>query len=415
MKKIILALSLFIFLFLLIFNFVETEQNFNQPLIYTIEIDDDIKAGTSHSVKRAVSLAEKGEADYLIIKLNTPGGLIMPTREITEALLETEIKTIVFVNREGGWGFSAGTFILMAADYAVVHPFASIGAAQPIPADEKIISSMAVWMNALATANDRDGDFAERFVRENKTLTGSEAYEYKIINATAKNLDQLFVELKIENPIVNEIEISLFEKILNFLSNPFLMGLFLMIGTIGIIMALKTGELYISGFVSILFLALGAWGMGIINISLLGIILIILGLIMLGIELFAEPGFGLLGIVGTGIVILGVFSIEKEPFFEFEIWDPVVIIILGIAIAICILFIIIGKKTAEALKAKPTTGKESLIGNKVIALKDFDPYGIIETEGLKWTAKEINNKKVKNGDLLKIVELKGNTILVEKL
>lgn len=409
---VLLILSLIFLMSSTSFGFIVEAQE-RRPIVYTIEIDGDIKAGTSILIERAINLSEESNADYLVIKLNTPGGLIMSTKEIVAAMLETETNLVVFINRDAGWGYSAGTFILMAANYAVVHPTASIGAAQPIPADEKNIEAMASWIRGLAETNNRDGEIAERFVRENLTLTGSEAYEYGMIDATAENLDQLFYQLEITSPDIRTIEISFIERIFNSLSNPFLMGLFLMLGTLGLVMAFQTGELCITGFTSVIFLALGAWGMEVIDLNLLGIVLIVLGLIMLLIEVFAEPGFGLLGITGTGIAVFGIFSIEKEPFFAAEMWDPTVMIVLGAAITISILFVIIGRKAVETLKAKPVTGRETLVGQKITALKDFDPFGIIEAQGLKWTAKEIDNKKVKKGDLLEIVRVEGNTVFVK--
>ncbi len=407
-------LSLFLFFgFFCFYNNTSLAAN-NSPLVYIIEIDGDIKAGTSYSIKKAIKKAEKNSADYLLIKLNTPGGLVSSTKEITDAILDTHVDVIVFVNQEGRWAFSAGVFILMSADYMVVHPTASIGAAQPIPADEKMIKSMASWMNSLAETNNKDGIFAKRFVKENLTLIGTEAYNYNIIDAVALNIDQLFIKLNIENPEIRMIESSLLEKALNFLSNPFLMGLFLMLGTMGLIMAFRTGELCITGFISIFFLLIGIWGLGIISINLLGIILIGLGLVILGVEIFAEPGFGLLGLLGTGIIILGIFSIEKEPFFSGQITDPAILVVLGSAITLSALFLFIGKKTTKSVLKKPESGAESLINKKVVALKDFDPLGLIEIEGLKWTAKSIENKSIKKEDDLIIVQIKGNTAYVKK-
>ncbi|MBZ1345396.1 MAG: ATP-dependent Clp protease proteolytic subunit [Candidatus Nealsonbacteria bacterium] len=197
------------------------------------EIDGEIKAGTLQYLKRVVREAEKAEAEYLIIKLDTPGGLLKSTRDIINLLLETKVKTVVFVHKEGGWAYSAGTFILLAADYAVVHPEASIGAAEPrimagevMEADPKVVEGMASWIKSLAERNQRNPEIAEKFVRENLTLTGKEAKEVGVIDETARNLDELFLKLEISEPKITEIQPTPIERFFDLLSHPYLISLF---------------------------------------------------------------------------------------------------------------------------------------------------------------------------------------------
>ena len=170
----------------------------NKPLLYLAEIEGEIKAGTHQYLKRVIKIAEEEKAEYLIIKLDTPGGLLQSTRDIADLLLATPVKTVVFVHKEGGWAYSAGTFILLAADLAFVNPTASIGAAQPVEmlgeaeVSDKMMEGTVSWIRGLAEARERDPEIAEKFVRENLTLTGREAQEIGIIDGTARTLDELF-------------------------------------------------------------------------------------------------------------------------------------------------------------------------------------------------------------------------------
>ncbi len=266
---------------------IEAQIEPQTPLVIISEIDGEIKAGTHQYLKRVIGLAEEYGADYLIIQLETPGGLLKPTQSIVRLILDTPITTIVFVHKEAGWAYSAGTFILLAGDYAIVHPGASIGAAQPMiigagqEAVEKMIEGMASWIRTLAEIHQRDPNIAEKFVRENLTLSGREAKELGIIDKTAETLDELFLKLDIINPQTKIIQLTFFERFFNFLSHPFLISLLLTIGGLGIIMAIRTGEIELTGIIGVIALLIGLWGMGVIEWSFLGIILILMGIFLL--------------------------------------------------------------------------------------------------------------------------------------
>ena len=428
-KKIIL-----LFLFLcsfLVLSFIAQDVEiyaFNQDskenkIVILAEVENKIKAGTFQYLNRVIRTAEEKRADYIIIKLDTPGGLLKATEDIVDLILETEITTIVFVNKEGGWAYSAGTFILMSADYAVVHPRASIGAAQPVvmgvdekgEAGKKMIEGMASWMRTLAETHQRNPETAERFVRENLTLTGQEAKDIEVIDEIAENLDELFLKLNILEPKITKIYLTHIEKFFNFLSHPFLISLFLTIGGLAIIMAVRSGEFEITGIIGIITLLIGFWGMGIIDFTWLGIGLLLFGIFLLMIEIFVEPGFGILGIAGTIAIILGIFTFEAEPFFAPDLFDMMTMMVMGAGLTLCILFIIIGRKTFKAFKIKPKTGSESLIGFNVEVIKELNPRGLVEVDQEIWSAKNLDGEVIKKGEKVKIIKIEGNTVFVKKV
>lgn len=415
-KKIILVIT---FLFLFPFFSLATER---EPLLYLAEIDGEIKAGTLQYLKRVVKEAEKAEAEYLVIKLDTPGGLLKSTKDIIDLLLKTKIKTVVFVHKEGGWAYSAGTFILLAVDFAISHPQASIGAAQPREmaideikeTDPKIIEGMASWIKSLAEANKRNPEIAEKFVRENLTLTGKEAKEIGIIDETARDLDELFLKLGIQEPKIKTISPTFSEKFFDFLSHPYLVSLLLTIGGLAIIMAIRAGEFELSGIIGVIALLIGLWGIGIVTFSFLGIGLILLGLFLLMLEIF-EPGFGIFGITGAIAILMGIFTFEAEPLLAPRFFEAMTMIVIGAALAICILFVIIGKAVAKSLKAKPKTGPESLIGLEAEVIKELNPIGQVKLREEIWQAESITSETIPEKSRVKILKVEGNTLFVKRL
>jgi len=297
--------------------------------------------------------------------------------------LATPVKTVVFVYKEGGWAYSAGTFILLAADFAIVHPEASIGAAEPRTmagevreADPKVVEGMASWIKSLAERNQRNSEIAEKFVRENLTLTGKEAKEAGIINETARNLDELFLKLEISEPKIIKIQPTPIERFFDFL-------------------------------------LIGLWGMGIIQFSIFGILLILLGLFLLIMEVF-QPGFGIFGGLGIVSLILGIFTFEAEPFLSPQIFEAMTMIVFGALLAICILFVIIGRGVVKSLREKPKAGPEALISEVALVRITLDPAGRVEVKGEIWLAQSLDGKTILKGTKVEIVKVEGNTLYVKE-
>ena len=425
-KKIILAYIFLIFGFLLT-SFLEAGVFSERPdvlattsnRIYLAKIEGEIKVGTFQYLKRVFREAEKKEVEYLLIKLDTPGGLLKSTKDIVDLILASPVKTIVFVHKEGGWAYSAGVFILLAGDYAIVHPEASIGAAEPrmiagevIETDPKVIEGMASWIKSLAERNQRNSEIAEKFVKENLTLTGKKAEELAVIDETAKNLEEIFLKLEILEPKIKEIFPTPIEKFFDFLSHPYLISLFLTLGGLGLIFAFKTGEFELAGILGLLFLLIGLWGIGVIQFSVFGILLILLGLFLLMVEIF-QPGFGIFGGLGIISLILGIFTFEAEPLLAPRIFEVMTMVVLGAVITICVLFVIIGRGVIKSLKEKPKTGPEALIGEIGEVIKTLDPAGQIELKGEIWLARSLNGKTITKGTKVEIVKIEGNTLYVK--
>jgi len=409
-------------IFGLLFLFFLPQYVVSQPenqLVYLAEVDGEIKAGTLQYLKRVVKEAEKAEAEYLVIKLDTPGGLLKSTKDIIDLLLKTEIKTVVFVHKEGGWAYSAGTFILLAADFAIVHPDASIGASQPQEmfgqeqkVAEKVIEGTVSWIKSLAEIQKRNSEIAEKFVRENLTLTGKEAKEIGIIDETAKNLDELFSKLEISEPKIKEIQPTPIERFFDFLSHPYLISLFLTLGGLGLIFAFRTGEFELTGILGLILLLIGLWGMGVITFNFLGIIFLLLGIFLLLLEVF-QPGFGILGFLGIISLLFGVFTFQGEPFLSPQIFTAVTMIVFGAILGIGILFIIIGRGVVKTLRTKPKTGPEALIGLEAEVIEELTPRGRVKIKEETWLAESLNGRIIPKGTKVEIIKVEGNTLLVK--
>ncbi len=389
--------------------------------VFAITVDSEIKAGTVQFIERSLKKAEAENAELFIVQLNTPGGLLNATEEISRLLLDSRIPTAVYVHKNGGWAFSAGTFILLSAQTAAAHPNASIGAAQPVEltgeeAGDKIRNASSVWIKTIAQTRGRDPELAEKFVMENLTLTGAEAAEKDMIDFTAETLADLLEKKGLSDARIVEEKENLLDSILSFLSLPYLVPLLLSFGALGIFFLFRTGEIESIGILGVLFLLLGLWGMGAINLSVLGVSLLALGTLLLAIEVLFAPGdFGILGFTGLAALLLGVLTFANEPFFPNFFTHPLFWGIIGIFAALGLFFAVAGRLSVKALRTPVKTGAEAMIGRTAAVLRDLDPVGTVQLDGELWTAQSASGERIEAGTQVRIVKLSGNTILVEKL
>ncbi len=391
-------------------------------LIYTTEVREDIKAGTVLDIQRSINRAEQADADYLIIKLDTPGGLLQSTRTIVEAMQTSNVPIVVYVDQPGGWAFSAGTIILLAADEAIVHPNASIGAAQPFTQgetnetqDEKALEATVSWIRSIADEQGRDKDIAELFVRENLTLGGTDALEQNVINQVASNFEEVLQYLGAEDAEVIEIRPSLTARVLNILSSPFLVSLFITLGSLALLLAIRSGEFEFTAVVGIILLLIGLWGIGVIEFTVLGIGLLLLGAVLVMIEAFDQPGFGLFGAGGILAILAGVFTLSEEPFYAPEVFSIATLITLVTLLIAVVALVFISRALARSIKSKPVSGKEGLIGKEAVVTQALSPKGRVLVEGQSWQAELADNRqKAPKSTKTCIMELRGNTLIVKK-
>ena len=97
-----------------------------------IRLQGAIDVPSSEYLQRALRIAQEQDAQLLLILLDTPGGLGQPMQDMTKALLNAPLPTVVYVSPAGAHAMSAGTFVTLAAHVAAMHPVSTIGAAHPV-------------------------------------------------------------------------------------------------------------------------------------------------------------------------------------------------------------------------------------------------------------------------------------------
>ncbi len=333
------------FVFVL-FTFILFQQISAQTVYYG-NIEGDIDLGLAPYVKRIVNEAEKNSADAIIFRINTFGGRVDAATQIKDAILNSKVKTIAFIDKRA---ISAGALIALSCEKIVMVPGASMGASTVVDQagqkqSEKYQSYMRSEMRATAEKNGRRTDIAQGMVDEKIivpdlqddstkliTLTSEEALKYKMTDTILTSIDEVkkaFVDINAE---VVGVSSNWAEDFVRFLNNPIISSLLIMIGLIGLYTEIKTPGWGLPGTVGLISLAL-FFGSGYILelASIIEIIIFVVGVVLLLLEIFIVPGFGVFGILGIVFIVSGLF-LGLLSDFELIDWDIISKAIIQLAV-----------------------------------------------------------------------------------
>ncbi|MFW5945575.1 MAG: NfeD family protein [Candidatus Natronoplasma sp.] len=377
-----------------------------EDTVYSITIHDDIDGGAAHYVERAISRAED-DGVPLIIKIDTPGGLLNPTRDIVNAILRSDITVVTWITPRGAWGYSAGAFITLAGDVAVMDDGASIGSAEPRPADNKTIQAMASWIQEIAEEQDRPGEEARKFVIDNMNINATKALDLGLIDYIEDDDDEVLERIGRSDSTIRQIQKGFTGQLLSLLTNPTIAFLLLLLGILGLVTEITTGGVGVPGIGGGISLILAFIGLMILELSTVGIILIILGVVLLTAEYF-EPGFGVFGIGGAIALFLGILFVGDEPYFEIStnILMGLVVVIIGVSF-----FVIWAVRRAQTKDVE--TGMETMKGAGGKVTRTLDKDGVVKVRGERWaaTSKEVIDEE-ENIVVKDIIEKDGQTTLM---
>ncbi len=419
---------------------------FAQQKIYLADIEGDIDLGLAPFVKRVIDDAEKNSAAAIIFKINTFGGRVDAATQIKDAILNSKVMTIAFIDKRA---ISAGALIALSCEKIVMVPGASMGASTVVDQSgekqsEKYQSYMRSEMRATAEKNGRRTDIAQGMVDERIvvadvqddstkliTLTTEEAVQFQMADAELNSIEEIKKYFDFEQADIINISSNWAEDVVRFLSNPIISSLLIMIGLIGIYTEIKTPGWGLAGTAGLIALGL-FFGAGYILelASIIEIILFIIGLVLLIVEIFIIPGFGIFGISGISLMVVGLFLGLLSDFKMID-WDIISIAIIQLASvfvgsSIIIFFLLkylprtemLNKLILkESVNAKSGyAAKESLadfVGKVGTALTDLRPSGTAMIEGKRIDV-VTEGDYINHSSEIIVISVEGSKIVVEK-
>lgn len=402
-----------------------------QGAIFKIRIDGVIDPITSEFVTSAVKQAEDQKAKLLLIALSTPGGLGLSMNEIIQVILNAEIPVVCFVEPQGARAASAGFFILLSADLAVMAPGTNTGAAHPVfplggkdeTMMEKVTNDALANLRAIVSQRDRNYEMAEKGVLESQSYTAQEALKGGLIDLIAEDeevlLNQLhgrtitrfsgaLQQLETEGQELILLEMTLRQRILSSIADPNVALILGILGLLGLYLEFTNPGLMFPGIVGGICFILALLGFSLLPINLVGIVLILLAIGLFIAELMVAS-FGLLGIGGIVAMTLGLLVVIDDP-------NPEVRIQWGVAVAVAVSFAIIIvfllRLAIGSIREKVTIGTESLEGSVGQARTEINKEGgKVLVRGEWWKA--VSENPIENGSEVRVVGARDLVLLVK--
>jgi membrane-bound serine protease (ClpP class) len=417
------------FAVLLLFGFSAASQEPSRHVV-AVSIDSVVHPITVEIVKHAMEQAQAEHAELLLIRLNTPGGLLDATRHIIQELSASPVPVVTYVTPSGARAASAGFFLLQAGDVAAMSPGTNTGAASPVllgqQMDEvmrhKVENDAAALLRSMTSRRGRNSQLAEQTVREAKAFTEREALDNKLIELIASGEQDLFHQLDgreitrwdgnkqtlhTGGATVAEANITLREQLMAAIADPNIGFILLVLGALGIYVEFSSPGLIFPGVAGAILALLGLSALSILPINWAGVALLLLSVAMFVLEA-KFTSHGVLGIGGTVAMVLGAMLLINGP--------PEMRIHLSTAVSVAIPFALITmflvSIVIQARRNKVVTGASAMIGEIGTARTTLAPEGKILVRGEYWDA--VASAEVPAGASVRVKGVMGLKLIVEK-
>ena len=418
-----------------------------RKIVYVAPIQGIIDLGLAPYVQRVLDEAQVAGAAAVVLEINTFGGRVDAAVQIRDALLNSRVPTIAFINKRA---ISAGALISLAAETIVMSGGGTIGAATPVqagqpggasqPVAEKTVSYVRKEFRATAESRKRPLLVAEAMVDADVaipgviakgkllTLTTEEALKLKLADIRADTLEEALQKLGLGGAEIRGASVNWAENIVRFLTHPTVSSLLITIAMVGILIELRTPGFGVPGALGVSSLALFFWGHWIVQLAgLEELLLALVGVLLLALELLVIPGFGIAGIAGILAIfaglVLSMLGPGDTPQFIMEATVRVIFSVLIALVASLGLMRLLPKlpfgrrlvldtelKAGEGFASPPETDVQWL-GKTGRATSPLHPSGIAEIDGHRLDVIS-EGELIDAGTLIQVVRVDSNRIVV---
>ncbi len=408
------------------------------------EVDGIINPVTQRYISRVVDKGEKDGSEVVIIKLDTPGGLLSSTRKVVEDLLSDRVPTVVYVYPPGARAASAGTFITAAANFAVMAPGTNIGAAAPVAAGgedisetmkSKVVEDTLALMRGIAELRNRNSEALEDTVTEPnpRAYDTQQAVELRVVDFVAGSIPDLLRQidgktletesgtrtLNTQGLVLRNMKMNFIEKFLFFLADPNVSFILLSLGGLGLVVELFNPGLITPGVVGVILLILAFLSFGNLPVNWAAVGFIILAGVLLTAEVFVA-GFGVLGIAAIVSFVLGgllLFSSFGAPSPTMPSIGVSLWLLGSIAGAFTLLgfwflrTVVQSRRAERRIKRLPLS---PLVGALGVATEDLSPRGAVHVLDEDWTAATEGDIFIERGERVKVLKVEGTVLTVAR-
>ncbi len=418
-------------------------------LAIVLDVVGPIGPATADFVTGSLEKAAARNAEIVIIRMDTPGGLDASTRDIVKAILNSPVPVATLVTPGGARAASAGTYILYASHIAAMSPATNVGAATPVnimggkqpgrqeePGENeedaeaatdnidtmsrKAINDSVAYVRGLANKHGRNADWAELAVREAASITSDEALEIGVIDLIAEDVGDLLEQihgrtvevqgrervLNTSSLLVEQLEPDWKSELLGVITSPTIAYMLLLIGVYGLFFEGYNPGAIFPGVIGAICLLIALYAFQLLPVNYAGFGLLILGIILMIGEAVA-PSFGVLGIGGVIAVVIGSIILIDTDVPGFMISRP---LIGAIALVSSFGLMAIIGIAMKARQRPVVSGREQLLGAEGTAMLDFEHEGSVFIHSERWSA--VTGSPLREGQTVVVTDIDGLTLKV---
>ena len=398
------------------------------PRVLAVKFENDVNPVTQDYVNAQIDRANEDGYDAVVILLDTPGGLASSMKKIYTKELASKVPVIVYVAPPGARAASAGVWIGQAGDILAMAPATNIGSSTPVNLGgediqkslrRKVVNDAAASLRELSRTHGRNVRWADAAVRRGENLGATEALRMNVIDVMAPTLPALLdkidgtktvpkgIVLHTADAEITNVDMSVWQKILDTLIDPNLIVLFMSIGTLGIIVELWNPGLIFPGTVGAISLILALFGLQVLPISAAGLLLMLLAFAFFAAEAFV-PTHGAITVAGAVCFVLGALLLFEPAGETYEVSLPAVI---AIAATLAGLMALVAIKIVQVRKAPVVTGSSELLGQLGVVRERLAPQGIVFVRGELWQARTNDGAPLEPGTSVKVEKIDDDLIL----
>ena len=399
--------------------------------VLLLDLDTIVHPLTREIITEGLRQADQAGDEAVVLRINTPGGLLEATNEIVQAILASRVPVVAFVTPSGGHAASAGFIILVSADVAAMAPGTNTGAAQPVlalggemkgPMKQKVENDTAASLRAVTDKRGRNSELAVEAVLESKSFTEQDALEANLIDLIAQDLDDLMAQLDgrtivrfdgteqvldLAGADVYPYSPNLRQRALLPLINPSLALLVLVLGLAGVYLEFTNPGLIFPGVLGGILLIVGLMALSLLPINIAGVALILLALGFFVFEA-VTPVNGILAAGGVVAMVMGIVILVDTDVPELQIgWVPAI----GITLPFAAISVFLLQLAIRSFRYKVVTGSEAMVGEIGEARTALDPEGTVFVHGEFWSARAPS--PVPAGERVRVVSVDGMKLEVE--
>jgi len=397
----------------------------NARRIVLVEVTGVIGVATTLHIEKGLAQAQRENAEAVILRVDTPGGLVSSTREIVQLVLASPVPVVGFVAPSGAHAASAGTFIIAATHVAAMAPGTQIGAATPITmgspvmpgapkdddkekkdaqpsdgaADRKALNDTIALVRSLGQMRGRNVEWLEKAVRDAATLTGEDAVREKVVEILANDIGDLVQKLDgrevtiagvtrklaTKDLAVGIVEMDWRTQALSAIADPNVAFILLMIGVYGILFEFWNPGAIAPGVVGGICLLLALAALTSLPLNIAGLALILFGIALMVAEAFT-PSFGVMGIGGIAAFVVGALFLFDPEGSDVDVQVALPVIVGAALTSVALMTFIVGF-AVSAHRRKVVSGGEEMIGAKGVVVEWQGMAGAIRVHGEIWSAR----------------------------